>query len=210
MIVPTAKSEISFGQSRIQRCIQHFRVQLKDANLPPKSAVIMALGNTPEFVVSFLGITWSRFVAAPINPALKEQEIDFYVEDIDAQLVILPKGGFDAGGAAVASAKKRGIAIAECSFDGYEIVLDIKVPCKGNERSAEMEDAQEDDIALILHTSGTTGRPKAVSAYKSSEESYSFYIADTVKGPTYTQKPLCLRRSVVTNHCIKTYQNKAN
>ena len=54
-------------------------------------------------------------------------------------------------------------AIAECYWNGHEVVLDIKDSGKlSRETGQEVEKAQPDDTALVLHTSGTTGRPKAV------------------------------------------------
>lgn len=63
----------------------------------------------------------------------------------------------------MAAATKRGIAIAECYCDGEKIVLDVKE--KGKVASQERQEvlvAREEDVALILPTSGTTGKPKAV------------------------------------------------
>ena len=78
----------------------------------------------------------------------------------------MPKGSFQKNGPAVRAARRYKAAIAECYWDAQcgEIVLDVKdeakLKGKGNQK---VERAQPDDIALVLHTSGTTGRPKAVS-----------------------------------------------
>lgn len=73
----------------------------------------------------------------------------------------MPQGQAD--GPAVKAARKYNAAVAECYFKNGEVVLDVKdegkLKGKGNK---PVEQAQPEDVALVLHTSGTTGRPKAV------------------------------------------------
>jgi oxalate---CoA ligase len=63
----------------------------------------------------------------------------------------------------VRAARKYKAAIAECYWDGNEVVLEVKdkgkLASKGGQKLLQ---ADSEDIALVLHTSGTTGRPKAV------------------------------------------------
>lgn len=78
-------------------------------------------------------------------------------------MVVIPKGAYEKGDAVVKAAKKYDAAIAECYWDGEEVVLDVKESGKlGKAKAAQRLEANEDDVALVLHTSGTTGRPKAV------------------------------------------------
>jgi long-subunit acyl-CoA synthetase (AMP-forming) len=78
-------------------------------------------------------------------------------------LAIVPQGAVSKNSEAVRAARKYNAAIAECYWDGKEIVLDVmelgKLRGKG---SVGLLSAQPEDVALVLHTSGTTGRPKAV------------------------------------------------
>lgn len=63
----------------------------------------------------------------------------------------------------MAAATKRGTAIAECYCDGERVVLDVKEKGKiASQGQKEILVAQEEDVALILSTSGTTGKPRAV------------------------------------------------
>lgn len=78
-------------------------------------------------------------------------------------MALVPKGAFAKNAGAVKAARKYNAAIAECYWNGSEVVLDVKERGKlRGESGAGLRTAQPDDIALVLHTSGTTGRPKAV------------------------------------------------
>src|SRR5687767_6581313 len=52
--------------------------------------VAIVLPNNLEFLVTFLGVTWARAIAAPLNPAYKVEEFRFYMEDAGARAVIVP------------------------------------------------------------------------------------------------------------------------
>jgi acyl-CoA synthetase (AMP-forming)/AMP-acid ligase II len=98
-----------------------------------------------------------------LNPAYKQSEFEFYIDDLSSSLALVPKGAYAADAPAVRAARKYNAAIAECYWNGKEVVLDVKESGKlKGVGSKGIEAAQPDDCALVLHTSGTTGRPKAV------------------------------------------------
>ena len=108
-------------------------------------------------------LTSSPRIAAPLNSDYKQSEFEFYIGDLSSALALVPKGAFDQGASAVRAARKFNAAIAECYWNGHEVVLDMKDAGKMvGQGNKAVEHAQPDDIALVLHTSGTTGRPKAV------------------------------------------------
>ncbi|KAL8798234.1 MAG: hypothetical protein Q9182_006840 [Xanthomendoza sp. 2 TL-2023] len=128
----------------------------------PQSAVSIALPNSYEFIVAFLATTRQRAIAAPLNPLYKQDEFEFYIEDLKSAAILVPRDFHPSNGPAIQAARKHHAAIAECFWNGREVVLDVKDP--GSLIDAEQQaphEAQPDDIALVLHTSGTTGRPKA-------------------------------------------------
>ncbi|RQM05493.1 hypothetical protein DH86_00001527 [Scytalidium sp. 3C] len=164
IIIP-GKEPLTVSYKGLAQEIVKFQHKLAKLGVSPQSAVSIALPNTYEFIVSFLASSWQRAIAAPLNSAYKQEEFEFYIDDLKSALALVPKGSFAKDGPAVRAARKYNAAIAECYWDPHrrEVVLDVKdegkLRGKGNQK---VERAQPDDIALVLHTSGTTGRPKAV------------------------------------------------
>jgi oxalate---CoA ligase len=163
IIVPSKPNALTVTYSQLNAEVVSFQKKLAKLGISPGSAVSIAIPNSYEFIVAFLAASWQRGIAAPLNPAYKQEEFEFYIDDLSSALALVPKGSYQQGGAAVRAARKYNAAIAECYWNGYEVVLDVKEHGKlHGQRVQPVERARPDDVALVLHTSGTTGRPKAV------------------------------------------------
>lgn len=163
VIVPAELNPLVASYKQLHSDVAAFQAKLAKLRVAPQSAVSIALPNSYEFIVSFLAVSWQRAIAAPLNPAYKTEEFEFYIDDLSSALALVPKGAFSKNGPAIQAAGKYDAAIAECYWDGKEVVLDVKHPGKlARLQSQSVLTPQPDDIALVLHTSGTTGRPKAV------------------------------------------------
>lgn len=130
---------------------------LAGAGVQPGRAVSIALPNGLEFMVVFLAVARAGAIAAPLNPAYTADEFKFYMEDAEAQLVILPLGEHPAREAAL----ELGVPTIEAALDD----AGRTVLSRGGDILAVRRDApapSPDDVALFLHTSGTTSRPKGV------------------------------------------------
>lgn len=154
---------LDISYKRLTADILVFQQKLAKLGISPGAAVSIALPNSYPFIVAFLAASWQRAIAAPLNPAYKQSEFEFYIDDLSSALVLVPQGQAD--GPAVQAARKYKAAVAECYLDPKtsEIVLDVKDSGKlSGQGDRNVEKAQSEDVALVLHTSGTTGRPKAV------------------------------------------------
>jgi acyl-CoA synthetase (AMP-forming)/AMP-acid ligase II len=118
--------------------------------------VALALPNGPAIVELLLAIMSLGAAAAPLNPAYTEDEYAFYLEDLAPRLLLLPVDEI----AAARAARPAATHIVDVVSEGTQVELrDEGNPVR---ESSTFEPADSDDVALLLHTSGTTSRPKQV------------------------------------------------
>ncbi len=121
--------------------------------------IAIVLPNGPEMATAFLAIS-SGFSAAPLNPAYRDPEFDFYLSDLKARAVIV-QAGFDSPVREVAA--RLGMAVLELQPDSVRSGLfSISFDSEPLTNNTHPEFARPEDEALVLHTSGTTSRPKMV------------------------------------------------
>jgi len=150
IILPDSNLRISYGAFRDQ--VEALAEALAAAGIKRGDRVGIALPNGLPMVASFFAAATAG-TAAPLNPAYKEDEFRFYLEDTDARLLILPGDGLD--DARRAAGDKVPILTIDTDANGTVAFA---------ESTARMPYAPPgpDDVALVLHTSGSTGRPKRV------------------------------------------------
>jgi acyl-CoA synthetase (AMP-forming)/AMP-acid ligase II len=123
--------------------------------------VAIVLHNGPEMAAAFLSVA-SGATAAPLNPSYRAEEFEFFLTDLGAKLVIV---GHDSTSPAVHVAGKLGIPVARLvphpDRGAGSFTLEFSNGTVSH-RAGPPEAAREDDVALVLHTSGTTSRPKLV------------------------------------------------
>lgn len=110
----------------------------------------MVLPNGPDMAVAFVACA-NAVTTAPLNPAYREDEFHFYMEAVKARALLVEKGS---SSPAIAAAQRLGIPVL--TFADYAITGE---PVK---TISPQGMAEADDVALVLHTSGTTSRPKIV------------------------------------------------
>ena len=148
--------------------------------------VAMVLPNGPEMAAGFLAIACGA-TTAPLNPAYKADEFDFYLSDLNAKALVIA-AGMDSPARAVAAA--RGIPIIELvATDGPagDFTLVAAGPLAGTPASPGLAEAE--DIALVLHTSGTTSRPKIVPLRHVNVTASAYHIGAVLR---LTPEDLCL------------------
>jgi acyl-CoA synthetase (AMP-forming)/AMP-acid ligase II len=123
--------------------------------------VAVVLDNGPEMAAAFMAIA-SGATAAPLNPSYRADEFEFYLTDLRARLLVVAR---DKESPAVAVAAKLGVPVArlvpEPAKGAGSFILEFPDSLAQRSVGAPLY-AGPSDIALVLHTSGTTSRPKIV------------------------------------------------
>ncbi len=133
--------------------------RLNDFGIGRGDRVAIVLPNGPEMATTFVA-TASAATAAPLNPGYRADEFDFYMSDINTKALIVEEGSTSP---AVGVAEKRGITVITLKSDPAHGAGAFTLSAEtGREQPARPGPAESDDTALILHTSGTTSRPKIV------------------------------------------------
>ena len=122
--------------------------------------VAIVLPNGPEMATAFVTIACGA-ATAPLNPGYRTQEFDFYLADLGAKALIVLQG---AESEARAAAAARGVPIIELApaADGAAGLFTLRPERPMQGAAARPGMAAPEDVALVLHTSGTTSRPKIV------------------------------------------------
>ena len=149
VIAPDQNVRISYGELRQQ--IQDVAEALAASGVNRGDRIGIALPNGLANIVIFLAAS-SAGAAAPLNPAYKEDEFRFYLDDTNAKVLLLPPDGLDEARAAAAN-----IPILTVEMDATGTVS-----LRGVTARKPVAPPDSDAVALILHTSGSTGRPKRV------------------------------------------------
>jgi long-chain acyl-CoA synthetase len=124
---------------------------LAERDIGPGDRVGIMLPNVPYFPMIYYGILRAGGVVVPMNPLLKAREVAFYLEDPGVKLLF---AWHDFAEAAQGGAEQAG---AECILvEPGEIEQTIKAA----EAVEEVVERSDDDTAVLLYTSGTTGKPK--------------------------------------------------
>ncbi len=122
--------------------------------------VAIVLPNGPEMATAFLSIA-AGATSAPLNPQYRADEFEFYLTDLKAKALVVEAG---APSAALEVAAKLGVPViglqATPETGAGRFGLEAGAAPRRKPRSGGPAEAS--DTALVLHTSGTTSRPKIV------------------------------------------------
>jgi acyl-CoA synthetase (AMP-forming)/AMP-acid ligase II len=152
-----ARTPLTHGELRA--LIARTVARLNELGAGRNDRVAIVLPNGPEMAACFLAVA-SGTASAPLNPAYRQDEFEFYLGDLNARLLIAMQG---VDTPARAAAAKLGVPIVELVPDTAAGAGSFTLQGAGAGSPATTGGfAQPDDVAMVLHTSGTTSRPKIV------------------------------------------------
>src|SRR5580700_3143048 len=88
IIIPSKLKALTVSYRELSAEVFSFQQKIAKLGITPESAVSIALPNTYEFIVAFLAASWQRAIAAPLNPAYKQEEFEFYINDLKSALAL--------------------------------------------------------------------------------------------------------------------------
>jgi long-chain acyl-CoA synthetase len=124
---------------------------LRDRGLQPGDRVGVMLPNLPAFPVIYYGVLRAGGVVVPMNPLLKSREVAFYLGDSGARWIFAFTGFADEASKGAADASAECVVVTPGDF---EQSLAAVLP------DTRVIEREPEDTAVILYTSGTTGKPK--------------------------------------------------
>ncbi len=161
--IPRSNAILSPGRAPLTyetllRLIRDVVGQLNSLGIDRNDRVAIVLPNGPEMAVAFLAVA-SCATSAPLNPAYRDSDFEFYLTDLNARALLI-LAGMDSPARAVA--RDRSIPVLELAPNQNGPAGTFSVSGASQPLSSKGGFAEPEDIALVLHTSGTTSRPKIV------------------------------------------------
>lgn len=151
-----APGRIPLTYGRLNSHIEHTVRTLNKMGVGRNDRVAVVLPNGPEMATAFLSVA-SGATCAPINANYQAEEFDFFLSDLGAKALIV-QTGMDSP--AIKVAEKKGMGLIRLTPLPEAGVFTLR--CEKKMFTAASGYAQPADVAVVLHTSGTTARPKIV------------------------------------------------
>ena len=146
---------------------------LTERGVGPGDRVAMSLPNVFDFPVIFYGALQVGAAVVPMNPLFRPREVEYYLTDSGASIL------FGMAGDAAAGAEH-----ADVPFVEVPLPQGLRATVAEFEPSTELVDRADDDTAVILYTSGTTGRPKGAELTHFSLDKNQEVVARTLMSIT--------------------------
>jgi acyl-CoA synthetase (AMP-forming)/AMP-acid ligase II/acyl carrier protein len=150
------RKELTYGKLNAQ--VIRTWEELRSFGIRRNDPIGIVLSNGPEMATAFLSIAPSA-TCAPLNPAYRESEFEFYLSDLSARAIVV-ETNLDSPVRKVA--QSLGIPVIELESLQDQPAGTFELRGDIYEDTIAEGLAEPDDIALVLHTSGTTSRPKIV------------------------------------------------
>lgn len=154
--------------------------RLNALGLGRNDRVAIVLDNGPEMASCFIACA-SGVASAPLNPAYRADEFEFYLSDLNAKALFVARGS---SSPAIEVAAKLGVPVLDLVVaEGAPAGAFTLEPRGAMAASACAAPgyAQEGDVSMVLHTSGTTSRPKIVPLSQGNLAASARHIAATLQ-----------------------------
>ena len=162
--------------SRLFDQIEYMGQALRSLGIARQDRVAVVLSNGPGMAAAFLGIA-AYATCAPLNPSCSRDQFEFYLTDLRARAIVLPAG---ADLPAREAAEQLGLTIMELEPAANRLAGAFTLRGVPAENEQQTGWGRGEDCALVLHTSGTTSRPKQVPLLQRNLLSSAYAVSQTL------------------------------
>jgi long-chain acyl-CoA synthetase len=144
----------TFSYSELDRAVRGVATSLRTRGIAPGDRVALLVPNVPEFTIAYFGILYAGATVVPINVLAAAPEVTYFLEDSGARMLIVHPLFREAG---QQGAAPLGVPVVIATSD---VADDTIGGLARAEPVSEVHPTSPQDTAVILYTSGTTGKPK--------------------------------------------------
>jgi acyl-CoA synthetase (AMP-forming)/AMP-acid ligase II len=168
------------SHSALRALIEETLTTLNGLGIGRNDRVAIVLNNGPEMAACFMACA-SGVTSAPLNPAYRADEFEFYLADLNAKALIVEQASQSP---AIEMAIKLGVRLIDLVVTDGAPAGAFKLVARndqGGSPAAHAGFAQPDDVSMVLHTSGTTSRPKIVPLSQRNLAASATHIRNTLQ-----------------------------
>ncbi len=176
----SAPGRTALTHGELRRLITRTLDTLNAQGIGRNDRVAIVLANGPEMAACFIACA-SGVTSAPLNPAYRADEFEFYLSDLNAKALIVEQGSTSP---AIDVASKLGVRLIDLIVQPGQAAGDFTLQARDGAASAPTAHpgfAQPDEVSMVLHTSGTTSRPKIVPLSQRNLCASATSIRDTLR-----------------------------
>ncbi|MDB4990907.1 MAG: Acetoacetyl-CoA synthetase [Myxococcaceae bacterium] len=157
-------NDVQLSYAQLHGLAQRFAGALAKLGVKPGQHVALMLPNVPQFTIAYYGAHYAATPVVPLNVLLTPDEIAYHLEDSDAVALVVWEGFYPparAGFSRVESCKH--LIVVKASPSDYAAEpgeLNFSALLGTSEPVRDLPPTSPEDTAVVLYTSGTTGRPK--------------------------------------------------
>ena len=170
------RADLSHGELRA--LVDRTVADLNALGIGRGDRLAIVLPNGPEMAACFVSAACAC-ATAPLNPAYRAEEFEFYLADLKARALVVERGS---ASPAVEVAQRMGVPVVELVPDAAAGAGSFTLHCAAppTDMAAQPGPAQAGDVSMVLHTSGTTSRPKIVPLSQANLCASAQHIARTL------------------------------